>query len=66
MTLPEGTVSLRTIFTVPSTRPAAVIAVGASARVSPTTFGTATGAGPVLTDRLTAEVIATLVPPTGL
>ena len=66
MTLPLGTVALLAIVTVPSTRPAVVIAVVASARVSPTTFGTATGGGPVLTDRFTAEVIATLVPPTGL
>ena len=46
MTLPAGTVELLTVVTVPSTRPAPVIAVVAAAWVIPSTFGTATVAGP--------------------
>src|SRR5580704_15286573 len=42
MTLPAATVLLDAVVTVPSTRPAFVIAVVAAACVSPTTFGTLT------------------------
>jgi hypothetical protein len=42
MTLPEATVALACIVTVPSVRPAPVMAVVAAAWVLPTTFGTAT------------------------
>ena len=40
MTLPEGTVLLADVVTVPTTRPSAVIAVAAAGWTSPTTFGT--------------------------
>ena len=43
-----------------------MIALVAAACVRPTTFGTVTGAGPVLTVRFTAEPAVTLVPATGL
>src|SRR5208282_5173345 len=66
MTSPAATVALLAIVTVPSVRPAPVIAVVAAAWVSPTTFGTLTMAGPLLTVRLTAEPPATLVPATGI
>ncbi len=42
MTLPEATVLLDCMVTVPSTSPAPVIALVAAACVSPTTFGTLT------------------------
>src|SRR5271167_855790 len=60
MTLPEATVALLAIVTVPSTRPAPVIDVVAAACDNPTTFGTATCTVPVLTVRLTAVPGATL------
>ena len=41
ITLPEATVLLDAVVTVPSTKPAPVIAVVAAACVAPTTFGTA-------------------------
>ena len=42
MTFPAATVLLEAVVTVPSTKPAPVMAVVAAARVSLTTFGTAT------------------------
>jgi hypothetical protein len=42
-----------------------VIAAVAAAWVCPTTFGTATCAGPSETTRFTADPGATLLPPTG-
>jgi hypothetical protein len=61
ITLPEGTVALLDVVTVPSVRLAPVIEVVAAACVSPTTLGTDTCAGPLLTVRATAEPGATLV-----
>src|SRR5207253_2701783 len=69
ITLPEGTVVLDCIVTVPTVRPAPVMALVAAACVWPTTFGTGTGAGggaPLETTRLTATPLATLVPAAGL
>jgi len=66
ITLPDGTVPLAAVVTVPTTKPAFVIAVVAAACVIPTTFGTITGAGPLETTRLTAEPALTDVPATGL
>src|SRR5204862_1870530 len=66
MTLPEATVLLDCIVTVPAVRAAPVMALVADACVWPTTSGTATGAGPLETTRLTAEPLATLVPAAGL
>jgi hypothetical protein len=54
MTLPDATVGLLAVVTVPTTSPAPVMAVVAAAWVSPTTLGTATGAAPVETTRLNA------------
>lgn len=65
MTLPEATVLLLAVVTVPTVRLAPVIAELAAAWVRPITFGTGTGAAPVLTVRLTAEPAATLVPAAG-
>jgi hypothetical protein len=65
MTLPEATVLLDCVVTVPSVRPAEVIEAVAAAWVRPTTLGTETGAGPLETTRLTAEPLATLVPAEG-
>jgi len=65
ITLPEGTVLLDPVDTVPTTRPAPVIDVVAAVWVSPTTFGTKTVAGPVETVRLTDEPTATDVPANG-
>jgi hypothetical protein len=66
ITLPDATVLLDAVATVPTTKPAPLIAVEAAACVSPTTFGTATLAGPVETTRFTAEPTFTLVPAVGL
>jgi hypothetical protein len=66
ITLPEGTVTLLAVLTVPSVSPAPVIALVAAACVRPTTLGTDTDAGPLLTVKFTAEPEATLVPATGL
>src|SRR5437764_807734 len=66
MTLPAATVLLDCIGTVPTVRPAPVMALVAAACVWPTTFGTATCGGPLETTRLTAEPLATLVPAVGL
>jgi hypothetical protein len=66
ITSPEGTVELDAVVTVPTVRPAPVIAVDAADCVSPTTLGTVTGAGPEDTVRFTAEPGATLAPALGL
>jgi hypothetical protein len=66
MTLPEATVLLDAVVTVPSTKPAPVMAVLAPACVSPTTLGTDTFAGPLETTMFTAEPTFTLVPAVGL
>jgi hypothetical protein len=66
ITLPEATVLLEALVTVPSTKPAPVIAVVAAACVSPTTFGTDTFAGPLETTRFTADPTLTLVPAVGV
>jgi len=55
MTSPEGTVLLGAVVTVPTTSPAPVMALEAAACVSPTTFGTATCAGPDETIRFPAD-----------
>ena len=54
MTDPDGTVVLDEVVIVPTLRPALVIAVVAAAWVRPTTFGTATSAGPTDTVNVTA------------
>jgi hypothetical protein len=66
ITLPEATVLLEAIVTVPTTKPAPVMDVVAAACVAPTTLGTATLAGPLETTKLTAEPTLTLVPAVGL
>src|SRR5271156_1785054 len=66
ITAPEGTALLDWVVTVPTVRPAPVIAALAAACVEPTTFGTVSFAGPLDTTRFTAEPAATLAPPTGL
>jgi hypothetical protein len=65
ITLPEATVPLEAVVTVPTTNPAPVIAVLAALCVSPTTLGTDTFAGPLDTTKLTAEPTLTVVPATG-
>jgi hypothetical protein len=65
MTLPEATVLLDWVVTVPVVNPAAVSAALAAACVSPTTFGTLTGAGPLETTSVTADPVATLVAAAG-
>src|ERR1700731_2688910 len=62
ITSPEGTVELDAVITVPTVRPAPVIAVVAADCESPTTLGTVTGAGPDDTVRLTAHPAPTLPP----
>jgi hypothetical protein len=52
MTLPEGTVALLAMATVPSVSPAPVIAVVAAACVIPTAFGTVACAGAELFELL--------------
>src|SRR3984885_4527283 len=66
ITLPDATVLLDAVVTVPRTKPTPVIAVVAAACVAPTTFGTGTVGGPVETTRFTADPIATDVPASGL
>jgi hypothetical protein len=66
ITFPAATVALDCCVTVPTTKPAFVIDVPAAACVNPTTFGTATCAGPLDTTKLTADPTFTLVPATGL
>src|SRR5262245_24376969 len=65
MTDPAGTVALDCCVTVPTTRPAFVIAVEAAVCVRPTTFGTATCGRPDETTRFTALPTLTWVPDTG-
>ena len=65
ITAPLGTVALAAFVTVPTTSPAPVIAVAASACGRLTTVGTETGDGPLDTARLTALPNATCVPATG-
>jgi len=66
MTDPAATVALDAVVTVPTAKPAPVIALVAAACVRFTTFGTLTGAGPVDTTRFTALPEATDVPAAGL
>jgi hypothetical protein len=66
MTLPDGTLALAAVVTVPTVSPAPVIAAVAAAWVSPTTLGTVTIAGPVETTRFTAEPDAALLPAGGV
>ena len=66
ITSPAATVLLVAVVTVPSNKPAPVMAVVAAAWVSPTTFGTETLAGPVEMIRFTVEPVFTLVPAVGL
>jgi hypothetical protein len=66
ITVPEGTVLLDCVVTVPTVSPTPVIAVPAALWVKPMTFGTVTFEGPLDTTRLTAEPVATLAPPSGL
>ena len=63
---PDGTVEDDAVVTVPTTSPGPVMAVVAAVCVSPTTFGTATWAGPVDTTIFTAEPGKTRVPEVGL
>jgi hypothetical protein len=62
ITLPEGTVLLDAVVTVPSFKPAPVMADVAADCVIPTTLGTAT---PVETTRLTPVPQLTSIPPAG-
>jgi hypothetical protein len=57
---------LDTVVTVPSVRPALVIALVAPVCVSPTTFGTMTCGGPDDTTSETALPVATCVPDAGV
>ena len=65
MTDPAGTVVLDAVVTVPSVRPALVIADVAAACVCPTTFGAATRGKPLETTSATALPVATWVPAAG-
>jgi hypothetical protein len=65
MTLPDATVELDCCVTLPTTSDAPVIALAAAACVSPVTFGTETGAGPLDTTRFTAVPGATDCPAAG-
>src|SRR5215813_13604697 len=65
ITEPAGTVVLDCCVTVPTTRPALVIAVDAAVCVRPTTFGTATCGGPDDTTRFTELPTVACVPDTG-
>src|SRR5262252_10003625 len=66
MTDPDGIVVLDWVVTVPTVRPASVIAVEAAACVRPTTFGAATFGGPVETTSATALLLSTDVPAAGV
>jgi hypothetical protein len=57
ITLPEATVLLDAVVTVPTVRPAVVIAVDAAAWVSPTTFGTLIWTGAVTVTLTLPEVL---------
>ena len=65
MTEPAGTVALDAVVTVPTVKPALVMAVVAAACVRFTTFGTATSGGPVETTKATAAPGALCVPAAG-
>ena len=65
ITDPDGTVLLEAVVTVPTVRPAVVIAEDAAVCVRPTTFGTATCGGPDETTRATALPTFTCVAATG-
>src|SRR6185295_11854917 len=62
---PDGTVVLDAVVTVPTVRPAVVIADVAAVCVRPTTFGTATCAGPDETTSATALPTFTCVAAAG-
>src|SRR4029079_3608304 len=66
MTDPAGTVVLVAVVTVPTTRPAFVIAVVAAVCVRPTTLGTATCGRPEDTTSDTALPTLTCVPLSGV
>src|SRR5271154_4710229 len=66
ITLPDGTVLLDAVVTVPRTRPTPVIALVAAACVSPTTVGTATFGDPVETAISTPYPLGAVAPSTGL
>src|SRR4029079_18229686 len=65
MTEPAGTVALDAVLTVPSARPAAVMAVVAAPWVRPTTFGTVTCGAPEDTTSETALPRLTCAPLSG-
>ena len=65
MTDPDGTVVLELVVIAPTTRPASVIEVVATAWVRPTTFGTATCGGPDETTSATALPTFTCVAAVG-
>jgi acetoacetate decarboxylase len=65
ITWPAGTVSLDAWVIAPTLNPEPVIDVEAAACVRPTTFGTATRAGPVETVKATADPGATCAPAAG-
>src|SRR6185503_1348989 len=65
ITDPAGTVVLDAVVTVPSVRPAPVIAAVAAACAWPTTFGVATCGRPLETTSATAVPVATCVPAAG-
>jgi hypothetical protein len=66
ITLPEATVVLEAMLTIPTVKPAPVNAVEAADWVSPTTVGAATIGSPVEMTRATAEPLAALVPAAGV
>src|SRR5262245_31070783 len=66
MTVPAGAVALDCVVTVPTVRPAPVMAVVAAACVRPTTLGTATSGRPLETTRLTVLPCVTCVPAVGV
>jgi hypothetical protein len=60
ITLPEGTVELLAVVTVPTTRPAPVIVLVATACVAPATFGTTSKGVPVTVQVRLAGLNATV------
>src|SRR6202020_712280 len=65
MTSPEATVLLDWLVTVPTVNPAPLMAALAAAWLSPTTFGTLTGARPLETTSVTADPLVTVVAAAG-
>jgi hypothetical protein len=65
ITLPEATVLLGAVVTVPTTNPDRVITVEAALCVVPTALGTATLTAPVETTKLTEDPVVTDVPAAG-